>query len=52
MQEHVFCDLFSSMCDSIKNDKKKKTEKKTKDVNAKYTLKSFETNTIMYLNHL
>lgn len=24
---------------------KKKTEKKTKDVNAKYTLKSFETNT-------
>lgn len=29
MQEHVFCDLFSSMCDSIKNDKKK-TEKKNK----------------------
>lgn len=45
MQEHVFCDLFSSMCDSNKNDKKKNRKKKTKDVNAKYTLKSFETNT-------
>lgn len=44
MQEHIFCDLFSSVCDSIKNDLKKQ-KKKTKDVNAKHISQSFETNT-------